>query len=94
MPGLISVRKLGLSNFSRLFSQILLIFFYFTENESKKAVSALVATTVVSTPDRSVAAAKSHPQGVFTWIFFIYFVVVVVVVLTQCFLVPGIQGCH
>lgn len=37
---------------------------YSAEQESKKALSSLVATTVLSTPDRSVTASKQHLQGV------------------------------
>ena len=40
---------------------------YSAEQESKKALSALVATTVLSTPDRSMTSSKQYLQGVFPW---------------------------
>ena len=43
------------------------ILLYSTEQESKKALSALVATTVLSTPDRSMTSSKQHLQGGFPW---------------------------
>lgn len=46
---------------------------YSAEQESKKALSALVATTVLSTPDRSVTSSKQHLQGEFSWHWYMSF---------------------